>query len=33
MLLLTDEVKEVVSFIKDHPPEPSDGVTSTKVSL
>ena len=33
MLLLSDEVKEVVSFIRDHPPEPSDGVTSTKVSL
>ena len=34
MLLLSDDVEEVVSFIRDHPPEPSDGVvTSTKVSL
>jgi hypothetical protein len=32
MLLLSDKVEEVVSFIKDHPPEPSDGVTSTKIS-
>ena len=32
MLLLSDDVEEVVSFIKDHPPEPSDGVTSTKIS-
>ena len=29
MLLLSDDVKEVVSFIRDHPPEPSDGVGST----
>lgn len=31
MLLLSDDVKEVVAFIKEHPPEPSDGVGSTSL--
>ncbi len=32
MLLLSDEVNEIVGFITDHPPEPSDGVASPVAS-